>query len=87
MGNSYDAVEEWVQHPVTQRMFKKVHETIHTKQSEVRYTPADYKGAERSTDAIAMFNAYTQGLLDGIRELDVIKKEMIEESKGGADGN
>jgi hypothetical protein len=88
MSDAYDSVAEWLEHPVTQRMVQKVNETRHQKLIEVRYTPADYKGEERSVDAIAMFNAYSQGLLDGLDELMSIKQEIIKESRGeDLDGN
>jgi hypothetical protein len=88
MSNAYDSVAEWLEHAVTQRMIQKVNETKYIKQTEVRYSPTDIKGGERDIGSIAMFNAYSQGLLEGLNEIVVIKDEIISESKGvKQDGN
>ncbi len=74
-----DLIQEWFSHPVTLQFFKNISKTITECQEKSRYTPVS-SGMALSADVCAMFNSYTEGQIDGLKECENIKEEMKNES-------
>lgn len=86
---SPDMVQEWLESPVTAEFFSKLNETLLEVAIKPRYEPEDKNGNAIDVGATAMYNAYVEGQISGIKEADVIKDEMIEENSnaGESDGS
>ena len=84
---SPDMVQEWLDSPVTAEFFSKVNETLLNVAVKPRYIPEDLKGNAIDAGTCAMYNAYVEGQIAGIKEFDVIKEEIREENSNAGENN
>lgn len=72
-----DQLEDWLSHPVTTFFRRHLEEVKKELRAEPRYTP----GFHVTSDMCALHNAYIDGTLQGLDELNNFKTEMLEDGE------
>lgn len=68
-------IREWCDDPVTHLFLKKISATIDECREKDRYVPG-----VTTPEECGMFNAYTEGQIDGLGAPEIIKEDMKREA-------